>query len=115
MALGSGANYLLLRTLSRNYSRSLSVASDLVRGLDPADGLPYGLLNLSNMVLIRIPLPGPEKASEAISAPPGNDVDVEVRDALADAVVDGDERTVSVQARFDRAGQSLDVREQGAD
>ncbi len=30
------------------------------------------------MVLIRIPLPGPEKASEAIAAPPGNDVNVEV-------------------------------------
>ncbi len=48
----------------------------LVRGLDPADGLPYRLLDLSNMVVIRIPLPGPEEASEAIPAPPGNDVDV---------------------------------------
>ena len=35
------------------------------------------------MVLIRIPLPGPEEASEAIPAPPGNDVDVEVGNALA--------------------------------
>ena len=115
MALGSGANCLLLRTLSRNYSRSLSVASDLVRGLDPADGLPYGLLDLSDMVLIRHTAPGPEKPSEAIPAPPGNDVDVEVGDALADLVVDGDESTVGVQAQFDRAGQHLDVREQEAD
>ncbi len=47
--------------------------------------------------------------------PPGNDVDVEVRDALADAVVDGDERAVRVQCQFNRAGQRLDVREQGTD
>ena len=40
---------------------------------------------------------------------------VEVRDALADAVVDGDERTVGVQAQFNRAGQYLDVREQETD
>ncbi len=65
--------------------------------------------------VVPIRLSGPEEASEAVPAPPGNDVDVEVGDALADAVVDGDERAVRVQARFDRAGQSLDVREQVAD
>ncbi len=67
------------------------------------------------MLVVPIRLPGPEKASEAIPAPPGNHMHVEVRDALADAVVDGDERAVRVQSRFDRAGQRLDVREQGTD
>ena len=42
-------------------------------------------------------------------------MDVEVGYALADAVVDGDERAVRVQAQFDRSGQRLDVREQGTD
>ena len=36
---------------------------------------------------------------------------MEVRDALADAVVDGDERAVSFEAQFDRSGQRLDVRD----
>ncbi len=67
------------------------------------------------MVLIRIPLPRPEKASEAIPAPPGNDVDVEVGDALADLVADGDEGAVRVEAQFNRSGQRLDVCEQGTD
>ena len=86
--------------------------SDLVRCLDPADGLPYGRLNLSNMLVVRIPLPRPEKAPETIPAPPGNHMHVDVRDALADPVVDGDERAVRVQARFNRSGQGLDVCEQ---
>ena len=38
-----------------------------------------------------------------------------VRNALADPVVYGDERAIRVQAQFDRAGQSLHVREQGTD
>ena len=63
----------------------------------------------------RLRPPGPEKASEAIPARPGNDVDVEVRDALADPVVDGDEGAVRVEAQFNRTGQHLDVREQGTD
>ena len=61
------------------------------------------------MLVVRIPLPGPKEASEAIPAPSRDDVDVEVRDALADAVVDGDERAVRVQAQFNRARQRLDV------
>ena len=67
------------------------------------------------MLVVPIRLPGPEEASEAIPAPPGNDVNVEVGHALADAVVDGDERAVRVQARFNRTGQRLDVREQEVD
>ena len=67
------------------------------------------------MLVVPIRLPGPEKAPEAIPAPPGNHMHMEVRDALADAIVDGDEGAVRVQAQFDRAGQSLDVREQGTD
>ena len=42
-------------------------------------------------------------------------MDMQVRDALADPAVDGDERAVRVEAQFDRAGQGLDVREQGTD
>ena len=89
--------------------------SDLIRGLDPVHDLPYGLLDLSDMIVVPVPLPRPEEAFEAIPAPPGNDVDVEVGDALADSVVDGDERAVRVHAQFDRSGQRLDVREQGTD
>ena len=83
---------------------------DLVSGLNPAYGLPYGPLDLSHVLVVPIPLPGPEKASEAIPAPSGNHMHMEVRDALADAIVDGDERAVSIQCQFNRAGQHLDVR-----
>ncbi len=70
----------------------------LVRGLVRADSLPYDLLDLLNMVLIRIPLPGPEKASEAIPAPPGNDVDVEVGDALTSVSQSGESPNVPSKA-----------------
>ena len=67
------------------------------------------------MLVVPIRLPRTAKASEATPAPPGNDVDVELRDALADPVVDGDEGAVRVEAQFNRTGQHLDVREQGTD
>ncbi len=81
----------------------------------PAQSLPYGLFDLSDVLVIPIRPPGPEEASEAIPAPSRDDVNVEVRHALADPVVDGNERAVRVQAQLDRPGQRLDVREQGTD
>ena len=56
------------------------------------------------MVDVSIPLSGPEEASEAVPAPSRDDVDVEVRNALANAVVDGDKGAVRVQAQLDGSG-----------
>jgi hypothetical protein len=60
-------------------------------------------------------LPRPEKASEAVLLLAGNDVDVQMRNALAYLVVDGDERAVRSEGGFDRTGQSLRAGEEGRD
>ena len=61
-------------------------------------------MDLSDVVDVSIPLSGPEEASEAVPAPSRDDVDVEVRNALANAVVDGDKGAVRVQAQLDGSG-----------
>ena len=90
-------------------------ASDLIRGFGLAYRLPYRVLGFANMVLVRIPLSRPEKTSKTILMLSGDNVDVKVGYALAEAAVDGDKRAVCVEAQFNRAGQSLDVREQETD
>ena len=58
-------------------------------------------------------LPRPEEAAQAILLAPRHDVDVQVRNALADAVVDGHESAVRHQRQFHRARQQLGIREIG--
>ena len=55
----------------------------------------------------------PEEAFEAIFAPAWNDMDMHMGDALTDAVVDGDEGAMSLQAALDRACQELHIGHQG--
>ena len=87
-------------------------ASDLSRGFGLAYRLPYRVLGFSNVVLVRVPLSRPEKTSKTILMLSGDNVDVKVGYALADAVVYCDESTVSVEAQFDRLGQHLRACEQ---
>jgi hypothetical protein len=55
----------------------------------------------------------PEEAFEAVFAVARHDMDVQMGDALADAVVDGDEGTMSLQAMLDRSRQELGIGHQG--
>ena len=58
---------------------------------------------------------GPEEAAQAVLAFAWDDVDVEVRDALADDVVDGDEGAVCLHCCLHFAGEHLSVGEKRAD
>jgi hypothetical protein len=58
---------------------------------------------------------GPEKATKAVLAFARNDMDMEVRDALADDVVHGDEAAVCLHCCLHFAGEQLCVGEKRAD
>ncbi len=73
------------------------------------------LLSGSRRFLAGIGNARPEEASQSVFPAPGHDVDVQVRHALAHAIVDGDKGTVGAHARFDGARQALGGREQRLD
>src|ERR1700730_5383476 len=54
----------------------------------------------------------PEEALQAIALPARNDVHVEMGDALADAIVGGDERSFRPHAQLDRGREHSHIREQ---
>src|SRR5437762_8935636 len=58
---------------------------------------------------------GPEEAAQAVLAIPRHDMDVEVGHALADAVVDRDERTGGAERGLHRAREPLRLSEQRSD
>jgi hypothetical protein len=58
---------------------------------------------------------GPEEAAEAVAAFARDDVDVKMRDALADDVVHGDERAFRFHHLLHFAREHLSVREKGPD
>jgi hypothetical protein len=62
--------------------------------LKPGNGSAERFLHLPKGNVIRVPLSGPEEAFEAILAVAGHEVDMDVGDALADVIVDGDERPI---------------------
>ena len=57
---------------------------------------------------------GPEKATKTVLAFARDDVDMEVRDALADDVVDGDEAAVCFHCCLHFSGEHLSVGEKRA-
>jgi hypothetical protein len=57
----------------------------------------------------------PEEPLEAVSSMPGDHVDVQVRDALADAIVDGHEGAICPHALFHGASEELGVPEERGD
>src|ERR1035438_5308903 len=67
--------------------------------------LPQLLLDHPNGVVILVFLPWPEESFEAILLLAGHDVDVEMRHALAHAVVDGDKGTFRAQRRLHGLGE----------
>lgn len=59
------------------------------------------------MRIILVAVARPEEASQAISAASGHDVNVQMRNGLAHAVVHGNKGSVRVQRGFDSAGDLL--------
>jgi len=49
----------------------------------------------------------PEKSPQSISFAARYDVNVQMRDALADPIVDGDERSLGLQRRFHSPAEQL--------
>jgi hypothetical protein len=67
----------------------------LEASLKPGDGGTKRFLHLLEGTVIRVALPGPEEAFEAILAMAGDEVEMHMRDTLTDTVVEGDERSIS--------------------
>ena len=62
--------------------------------LKPGEGLAKRFLYLSQGCFILVVLPGPEEPFEAILAVAGDEMDMHMGDALADAVVEGNKRAI---------------------
>jgi hypothetical protein len=60
----------------------------------------YGALRFQHFSFVAIPAPRPEEPLHPVASTPWNYVHMEVRDALAHAVVDGDERSFRAQPSF---------------
>jgi hypothetical protein len=86
-----------------------SPANPLWFGLQLGDSDTQSLLHGSDRRRILVGLARPEEALEAVLASPWHDMDMQMRNALADAVVDGDEGPVGLQAMLDRSRQELGV------
>jgi hypothetical protein len=95
--------------------RTASPANPLLFGLQLGDSDTQSLLHGSDRRRILVRLARPEEALEAILASPRHDMDVQMWNALADAIVDGDEGTVGLQALLDRSRQELRVGHQGGE
>ena len=76
-------------------------------GLQDFHGIPKSRLSLSHREVIVIRLAGPEEAFQAVPMTAWNDMDVKMRDTLADTVVDGHECPIGVKRLFGRSGQQL--------
>jgi len=74
-----------------------------------------GLLHGHKRCFIFVGMARPEEAFEAVFAAAWYDMDVQMGHALADAVVDGDEGSVGLQATLDRSGQELCIGHQGCE
>jgi hypothetical protein len=83
--------------------------------LEPGNGSAQSILHLTQGGFILVALPGPEEPFEAILAAARDEVDMHVRDALTDTVVEGDKRSVGLQALLNGPFQRLCVLKQGAD
>jgi hypothetical protein len=70
---------------------------------------------LVDLVRVLIGAPGPKESFQPVSLAARNDVNVEMRDALADAIVDGHEGSFGVHPLHDGAGKKLDIQKERAD
>src|SRR5437588_11321529 len=77
----------------------------------PVDGGPKRALDLAHGGFVFVLLARPEKSLQPVFLAAWNDVDVEVRHALTDAVMDGDERSFGAERELCGSSQELSVQE----
>src|SRR3954454_23356199 len=85
--------------------RSPSAASGLV---EACKGVPDSLRSLCGVIVARVLGPRPEEPAQPVLADPRDDVDVEMRDRLADDVVVADESALGAHRFGDRAGGEVE-------
>ena len=66
-------------------------------------GRSNGFLNLQHLLDTFIFVPRPEESSQAVFSAPRNDVHMEMRNALANSIVDAHKGAVCVKSLLDRA------------
>ena len=70
---------------------------------------------LVDFVRVLIGTAGPKEPLQAIALAARNDMDVEMRAALADAIIDGDESSLGVHPLHDGARKKLNIQKERAD
>jgi hypothetical protein len=73
---------------------------------------PNGLLYVGSLLIVRIRMARPKKTFQTVFSAPGNDMNMQVGDALADAIINGYKRAMGFQALFDRLRQKLRILEE---
>lgn len=73
----------------------------------PGNGGAKRFLDTQERGFIRVPLSGPEEAFEAIFPVARHEMDVQMRHALTDPIIDCDKRAIRLQALFDRSFDQL--------
>jgi len=58
---------------------------------------------------------GPEESFEPVTLAPRHDMNVQVHDALAHAIVDGEKRSLGLHRALDRTREQLRIGEKGSD
>ena len=107
---------------SRSWSAALAVAAIKNKGKKRAITLTFRLfasqklqdrgLGLPHMFFPRMRLARPEEAAQAVLFAARHNVHMQMRNALADAIVDGDERSLGLHRLLDGAREQLHVGEE---
>src|SRR5580704_10937908 len=100
----------------RSHTRAIPYFSAglLRNSSDSGERLPARGLRPLHLCFFRMRLPGPEETTQSVFLAPRNNVHVEMRNALADAIVDRDKAALSLHALLDGACEQLHVREERA-
>src|SRR5262249_39475930 len=113
-ALGSRGHYTAA-VLTVKVAARRRAASDALAPRQRVDRSAEQPLDAAHLLPPRVSLTRPEESAEPVLSPPRDDVDVQVRHALADPVVDRDERSLGLETRLHRARQELHVEEERPD
>src|SRR5712692_11275032 len=89
----------------------MSLRSHSPFGLNLGDGRAHGLSYRADLFWVLVLVSRPEEAPEPIVAAARHHVKVQVRDALTDAIVGGNESSFGVHGLLHGFGQKLDAGE----
>src|SRR5437660_12908129 len=103
-------NTLLFRL--NNKKRSEKQNAENVLLAEKIRRIPYRRLNCSSLFVASVRIARPEEAFQPVFAASRHNVCVQMRHALADAIVHGDKGAVSFHRRFDHATKKLRILEE---